>query len=47
MCMNGDLPLEVWACDNAEQIENSIDPYVSGITSDNIHAGKLLFKNNI
>ena len=47
MCMNADIPLEVWTCNSADFINTTLDPYVSGVTSDIVHAGKSLFEANI
>lgn len=46
LCINAGLPLEVWTLNTASVI-NTLDPYVSGVTSDNVHAGKTLFKANL
>lgn len=46
LCISNDLPLEVWTVnDNATIL--SLHPYVSGVTSDTIHAGKALYDYNI
>ena len=47
LCLNNGFPLEVWTCNDADYINNTLDPYVTGVTSDNIHAGKTLLKTNI
>nr|DAJ27638.1 MAG TPA: glycerophosphodiester phosphodiesterase [Crassvirales sp.] len=36
--------LEVWTVKAKEDLDN-LDPYVTGVTSDNIHAGEILAKN--
>lgn len=36
--------LEVWTAKTKEDVSN-LDPYVTGVTSDNIHAGEILAKN--
>lgn len=36
--------LEVWTAINKYDLDN-LDPYVTGVTSDNIHAGEILAKN--
>lgn len=41
MCMDEEIPLEVWTIDTEEEIV-ALDPYVNGITSDNLIAGKVL-----
>lgn len=40
-CMENDLPLEVWTVNQASVIEE-LNPYISGVTSDNQNAGKIL-----
>lgn len=47
LCIAADIPLEVWTCNDADHIDSILDPYVSGVTSDDVHAGKILFKNNL
>lgn len=44
MCMDEAIPLEVWTIDTKEEIV-ALDPYVNGITSDNLIAGKVLCEN--
>ena len=44
MCMDEEIPLEVWTIDSEEEIV-ALDPYVNGITSDNLIAGKVLCEN--
>lgn len=46
LCVNADLPLEVWTI-NDSSIIASLDPYVSGVTSDNLIAGEVLYNTNI
>ena len=41
LCLDNYLPLEVWLIDDAETILN-LDPYISGVTSDCLIAGKIL-----
>lgn len=36
--------LEVWTAKSKDDLDN-LDPYVTGVTSDNIHAGEILSKN--
>ena len=36
--------LEVWTATTKDDLDN-LDPYVTGVTSDNIHAGEILAKN--
>ena len=40
-CRNSGIPLEVWTI-NASSIIKSLPDYVSGVTSDNLHAGRIL-----
>ena len=44
-CMNNDLPLEVWTI-NGEDLITSLNPYVSGVTSDNLIASDVLYDAN-
>ena len=46
LCVNADLPLEVWTA-NTESVILELDSYVSGVTSNNLIAGKVLYENNI
>ena len=46
LCINADLPLEAWTI-NDSSIIASLDPYVSGVTSDNLIAGEVLYNANI
>lgn len=46
LCMDANLPLEVWTVNTASTIV-SMDPYISGVTSDNLIAGKVLYENSI
>lgn len=46
LCVNANLPLEVWTINDSSVIV-SLDPYVSGVTSDNIIAGEVLYNTNI
>jgi glycerophosphoryl diester phosphodiesterase len=46
MCKDNELPLEVWTI-NTIDILNTIDPYVTGVTSDSLVAGYELFRINI
>lgn len=42
LCMANDLPMEVWTVNDANVIKK-LNPYVSGVTSDNQVAGKILY----
>lgn len=41
MCKERDIPLEAWVVDDEEEVL-SLDPYISGITSDNLIADQIL-----
>jgi glycerophosphoryl diester phosphodiesterase len=41
LCMANDLPMEVWTVNDANTIKK-LNPYISGVTSDNQIAGKIL-----
>ena len=45
LCINADLPLEVWTV-NSESSIASMPPYISGVTSDSVHAGRTLYNAN-
>lgn len=45
LCADADIPLEVWTV-NSEAAILSLDPYVSGVTSDSLIAGQVLYNNN-
>lgn len=45
LCADADIPLEVWTV-NSEAALLALDPYVSGVTSDNLIAGQVLYSNN-
>jgi hypothetical protein len=46
LCANADIPLEVWTV-NTEAAILGLDSYVSGVTSDNLIAGKVLSDNEM
>lgn len=46
LCINADLPLEVWTA-NDENWINEMPSYISGVTSDNQIAGKILYNTSI
>jgi glycerophosphoryl diester phosphodiesterase len=46
LCVAADIPLEVWTI-NDESTIRTLDPYVSGVTSDNLVAGRVLHDANI
>lgn len=41
-CVDADIPVEVWTVNSAGAIKN-LNPYVSGVTSDSLVAGKILY----
>lgn len=45
LCSAADIPLEVWTV-NSESTIQSLDPYVSGVTSDKLIAAKVLYDAN-
>lgn len=45
LCMNADLPLEIWTI-NSETTVNALPAYVTGVTSDNVIAAKTLYIAN-
>lgn len=42
LCIRADVPLEVWNCNSESWIEN-MNPYITGVTSDTLIAGKILY----
>lgn len=46
LCQSNDIPLEVWVVDNSSDIIN-LDSYITGVTSDSLVAGKVLFEDTI
>jgi len=46
LCVENGIPLEVWTVNDAETLI-SLDPYVSGVTSDTLIAGKVLYDANM
>lgn len=42
LCVENDLPLEIWTV-NSQSVIESMDGYVTGVTSDNLIAGKILY----
>lgn len=45
LCIEQDLPLEVWTVNDAAVIE-AMNPYISGVTSDTLNAREILFKKS-
>ena len=45
MCKNSLVPLEVWTVNEEQDILN-LDPYISGVTSDMLIAGKVIYEND-
>lgn len=46
LCINANIPLEVWTVDTANEI-TALNPYITGVTSDNLVAGNVLYNANI
>jgi len=46
LCNDGNLPMEVWTVDSSAAIL-SAPPYITGVTSNNLIAGKVLYEANI
>jgi hypothetical protein len=46
LCIDADIPLEVWTI-NASGSVNTMNPYISGVTSDSLIAGKVLYLENL
>lgn len=46
LCMDADIPLEVWTVNDASWIR-SMNPYITGVTSDSVMAGKVLKEKHI
>ena len=45
-CITAELPMEVYTLDVANQI-TALDPYITGVTSNILNAGKVLYNANI
>jgi glycerophosphoryl diester phosphodiesterase len=46
LCIDADIPVERWTV-NSEAAVLALNPYVSGVTSDSVHAGRVLYKSEI
>lgn len=46
LCVNNCIPLEVWGC-NEESNILTLNNYITGVTSNSLIAGKILYENNI
>ena len=46
LCINANIPLEVWTVDTVNEI-TALNPYVTGVTSDNLIAGNVLYEANM
>ena len=44
--MDADIPLEVWTINN-ETACLVLDPYITGVTSDGLHAQQTFYENSI
>ena len=42
LCVDAGIPLEIWTINDAATIKN-MNPYITGVTSDNLIAGKILY----
>ena len=45
MCIEANFPLEIWTVNDAAVIKN-MNSYISGVTSDSLIAGRILFEDN-
>lgn len=45
-CISNDIPLEVWVINDETEMVN-MNGYISGVTSDNLVAGKILYENSL
>lgn len=45
-CIAANVPLEVWTINDISSIL-TLDPYITGVTSDNLNAAEVLYDNNI
>lgn len=45
LCSAAEIPLEVWTVNSASSI-NNMSTYISGVTSDSVHAGRTLYEAN-
>lgn len=46
LCKSANIPFEVGVCDTIAAI-TALDPYISGIWSNKLHAGKVLYENSM
>lgn len=46
LCMDAEIPVERWTV-NSNNAIFALDPYISGVTSDNVHAGRVLYNSEI
>ena len=46
LCINAGISLEVWTANTASVIEN-LNPYITGVTSDSLIAGKILYEKHM
>ena len=44
LCINNNVPLEVWST-NDETVIKNMSHYISGVTTDNVIVGEILYKN--
>lgn len=43
LCIENNIPLEIWTV-NSESVITGMNPYITGVTSDNLIAGKVLYE---
>lgn len=46
LCINANIPMEIWSTNSASVI-NGLNAYISGVTSDSLVAGQVLYNDNI
>lgn len=46
LCIETDIPVERWTV-NSNNAVLALDPYISGVTSDNVHAGRVLYNSAV
>lgn len=46
LCIEADIPVERWTV-NSNSAVLALDPYISGVTSDSVHAGRVLYNAEI
>lgn len=46
LCKAASIPMEVWTINDIDVIK-ALDPYITGVTSDSRHAGKILYEEGM